>query len=520
MNQLQTLFITASLLLTFNLSAQDKYWTTDIATLIYNNCSSCHHDGGIAPFSLMTFEETTIYADEIHHAIEERSMPPWPADPTYRHFVGEALLEQSEIDAIHEWINMGMPFGDPAEAPAPPEFLPQGSLLDQIDFTLEIEPYTLQSDTDEYRWFVIENPFDETIYISELEVMAGLEDVVHHADLFLDYTGQSLAYDEADPLPGFNSSTGSPVNNYYINAWQPGGNIQKYPNNWGIEVPPNADFVIEIHYGPGGIGEIDETIMNVKLINNPVDVRPVQTAWLLWDTSPMLIDGPLVIPANEVVTFHQVSQPLADDLSLISICTHMHWLGKSYKVWFEKPDGEIVPLIDIPQWDFHWQKYYTFQHIQPIPAGSVLKSEGVYDNTLNNHDNPNNPPITVSRGITTDDEMFLCYFIFANYEAGDENILLDSTLITTYTPDFKNQASWNLYPNPTQNSIHLEGNFSSQTSTHFRIVNHLGKTVFETTRNIASNSNLTFDVENLPVGIYWLEWENGLGASSSKFIKL
>ena len=43
------------LFLMTNLTGQDNYWTTDIATIIYNNCASCHHDGGIAPFSLMSF---------------------------------------------------------------------------------------------------------------------------------------------------------------------------------------------------------------------------------------------------------------------------------------------------------------------------------------------------------------------------------------------------------------------------------------------------------------------------------
>ena len=522
MARLQTLTILFSIFFSINSFSQDQYWTTDIASLIYDNCSSCHHDSGIAPFSLMSYEETIIFVDEIHHAIEERSMPPWPADPDYRHFVGEALLEQSEIDAIHSWINMGMPYGDPADEPTPPVFFEQGSLLDQIDLTLQIEPYTLQSNTDEYRWFVIENPYDETIYISELEVISGLNEVVHHADLFLDYTGQSLAYDLADPLPGFNSSTGSPVNNYYINAWQPGGNIQKYPPNWGIEVPPNADFVFEIHYGPGGIGQVDDTKMNIKLINNPVNVRAVQTAWLLSDSAPILIDGPLVIPANEVVTFHQVSAPLSTDLSLISICPHMHWLGKSYKVWFEKPDGEIVPLIDIPHWDFHWQKYYTFQYVQPIPAGSVLKSEGVYDNTINNHDNPNNPPITVSKGITTDDEMFLCYFIFANYEDGDENILLDSSIITTTTLETELNNNWNLYPNPTIDEFRLEyyAQNNSDSNTQFRIFDHIGNTVFQTTRKNTSNFiQESFNVQHLPKGVYWLEWEENNQTQSAKFIK-
>jgi len=477
-------------------------------------------------------------ADAIHHVVDERSMPPWPADPDYRHFVGEAYLDSTEIAMIHQWIDYGLYYGDETIEPEPPIFPPQGSLLEQIDFTVAIEPYTLQSNVDEYRWFVIENPFDVPVYISQIEVFPGLEQVVHHADLFYDLSGTSLANDDADPLSGFNSSTGWPNNDYYINAWQPGANIVKYPQNWGIEIPPEADFVVEIHYGPDGIGLTDSTIMNLQFITNPVDVRPIKAAWLLSDTAPMLIDGPLVIPANEVVTFHQVSAPLPNDLSIVSICPHMHGLGKSYRVWFESPTGDSIPLINIPQWDFHWQKYYTFQQIQKIPAGSVMKSEGVYDNTVDNHDNPNDPPITVSKGPYTEDEMFLCYFIYTDYEEGDENIIMDSTLLeppteitmateedtmvvdTTMTSiGIYDHTLWRISPNPVKNQFVLEG--SSLASTlHFYIKNTSGQIVQQKRQsNATSTWHTVFDIQSLASGVYFLEWWDGTTQHTLKFVK-
>ena len=52
-----------------------------------------------------------------------------------------------------------------------------------------------------------------------------------------------MAYDLQDPLPGFNAQTGSPTYSYYMNAWQPGGDVVEYPPDWGIAVPPGSDFV-------------------------------------------------------------------------------------------------------------------------------------------------------------------------------------------------------------------------------------------------------------------------------------
>ena len=499
---------------------QNFNWAQDIAPIIYENCSSCHHDGGIAPFELMKFQDVYQNAHAIEHAVLEREMPPWPADPEYMHFANEDYLSQEEIDAIVWWINNGLPTGDMNLEPDPPVFLESGSLLDTIDFTVAIEPYTLQYNQDEYRWFVIENPFEEDFYISKIEVIPGLESIVHHADLFYDITGISMQYDNLDPLPGFNGNIGGPVNSHYINAWQPGARPAEYPEGWGVKVPPNADLVVEIHYGPGGIGLIDDTKMNLQFVRNTEEVRPVLANWLLYDSPPSLIDGPLFIPANEVVTFHQESYPLTTDLSIISICPHMHFLGKSYKVWYETPDGIEHPLIDIPNWDFHWQKYYTYQYVKKIPAGAVIKSEGVYDNTSNNHDNPFDPPQDCWRGGTTLDEMFLCYFIYAIYEEGDESILMDFSLFEDFDPSSLTENELLLFPNPASNEIFLSGYIPSTENLNFRISDAQGKLVFNTSRtNTRSVWYERFDISNLETGYYIIDWSGNSIKGSTKFFK-
>ena len=101
----------------------------------------------------------------------------------------------------------------------------------------------------------------------------------------------------------------------------------------------------------------------------------------------------------------------------------MHLLGKSYKVWMETPTGDSIPLIDIPQWHFEWQFYYRFLSPIHVPAGTVFKTEGVYDNTIWNPLNPNDPPQEVTYGSLTTDEMFLVYFIWADHEEGDEDLV-------------------------------------------------------------------------------------------------
>lgn len=487
----------------------------DIAPIIYTNCSSCHHAGAIAPFSLMSYEEVVFWTEQIVHEVYEGNMPPWPPDPNYRSFANEHYLSEDEKTLIIDWLLDGAPEGNPSLAPYPPTFPENGILMDPVDFIVEIEPYTLQSNEDEYRWFSVANPFEDTIYINKIEVVPGLETVVHHADLAYDVKGINMALDLTDPLPGFNNTTGNPVSDYYVNAWAPGANIATYPENWGVPVPPEADFLVEIHYGPNGIGQTDSTKIYLQFTPPSEVEREMTIRWYLQQTAPQLIDGPFFLPANEFSTFHQQSPPLAVDMSLVAICPHMHFLGHSYKVWAETPDNITIPLIDITNWDFHWQKYYYYPYVQRIPAGSIIYSEGVYNNTTSNHDNPNYPPIDVGLGLNTDDEMFLCLMIYADYQAGDENISMqqdtislsypESTLLFNALPKKEIQ----IYPNPVQDILNFETNLYQNSIIEIR--NQSGQLI----KSVLPSADNQIDISELKSGVYFLN----IGGQYERFVK-
>jgi len=370
-------------------------WVDDIAPIMHTHCARCHHNGGAGPFPLLTYEDVFFTANMDVHVMQDGEMPPWPADPEYRHFVGENVLSEQDVALFTEWYETGMAYGDESVVVEVPEFGPQGTLLESLDFVADFPEYTLQSDNEEYRWFVVPTNFEETKYIQAVEVIPGLPGAVHHADIFVDNTGESAALDEADPLPGFNGSTGWPTNTTYINAWQ---------------------------HGPDFGGQTDDTVMNLEWVDEPEsEIRPISVGWSLGNGA--MTDGPLVIPPNQLSTFHQEAVLWNSDKSLLSICPHMHLLGKSYKVWMETPAGDSIPLIDIPQWHFEWQFYYRFLSPVHVPAGTVFKTEGVYDNTVWNPLNPHDPPEEVTYGSLTTDEMFLVYLIWSNYEEGDEDLV-------------------------------------------------------------------------------------------------
>jgi hypothetical protein len=113
----------------------------------------------------------------------------------------------------------------------------------------------------------------------------------------------------------------------------------------------------------------------------------------------------------------------------------MHLVGESLKSYANKPNGDTIRFIDIPHWDFHWQGQYYYQKPVVVDGGSILRAFATYNNTTSNPHNPNTPPQTINLGEATTDEMMLVYFAYTAYQAGDENIIIDSSLITTPVVD-------------------------------------------------------------------------------------
>jgi hypothetical protein len=198
-------------------------------------------------------------------------MPPWPPDPDYTHFRDEKVLSQQEIDHINNWISGGMPSGDLSLAPPPPVFT-GNSLMADIDTSIQLPPYLIQNDEDEYRTFVIPSGNTSSKFLNQIEFIPGNSAVVHHIFLYHDTSNISHDLDISDPLPGFADSGFAPASKYaeILCGWIPGGDMITLPENMGFEVPTGADFVITIHYAPGSAGETDSTKINLKYSRLPM----------------------------------------------------------------------------------------------------------------------------------------------------------------------------------------------------------------------------------------------------------
>lgn len=404
------------LLFTNLIEAQNPNWSDDVAKIVYENCATCHRSNGIAPFKLTSYQDAVNNASGISTAISNGSMPPWTPDPNYKSFVHQRVMKQSDKNTVLQWIANNTPSGDLRFAPPAPNYSSSSQLVSP-NISLTIPTYTVTSNSDEYHNFVLPSGISAINYIKEIEVLPGNPSIVHHVLVFEDSTTNPIS-------PSSVGGTGSSASRLLF-GFTPGAQPYYTPVGTGLKLNANTRIILQIHYAPGSQGQTDATTINIK--TTTMTQRQIFVSFLLNHTTT-ITNGPLYIPANQTRTFNeQFTVPGAQ--TFLYAFPHMHLIGKSIESYGTTASGATIPIVKIPNWQFHWQDNFVFPNAIKIDSGTTLKAQAYYDNTVNNTENPNNPPQDVNLGEGTNDEMMLVFFAYMNYQAGDENLIIDKRII-------------------------------------------------------------------------------------------
>ncbi len=372
----------------------------DVAPLLFQHCSPCHRPGEEGPFPLLTFADAQRRINTIIEVTSRHFMPPWqPASQPWK-FAGERRLSDAQIAVFRRWLDAGLPEGDPRDLPPPPQFggpweLGVPDLIVQPD-----EPYVLgASGPDIYRNMVIKVPPGATNrYVRAMQFRPESR-AVHHAFMLVDRLGIARNLDAKDPDPGFpglDLPDGMESPGGHFLSWQPGRRSYVSPPGLPWVLPAGADVVVQLHLAPTGKPESVAPRIGLYFTN-----RPPEREFFKLDLTSLTLDfAPGV--TNQLVTDSFV---LPDDVQVIAVNPHCHYLGRDLRGFAVLPDGRTNQLLHIPEWNFNWQGDYRFAEPMPLPKGTRLEMRYVFDNSTNNPFNPNNPPVRVRYGVQTKDEM-------------------------------------------------------------------------------------------------------------------
>ncbi len=427
-------------------NSEQPTFTNRIAPIIYKNCTPCHRTGEAGGYSFVTYQEIARHADLIAAVTKDGYMPPWPADTAYSRFCDEFVLTQSELEALQVWAKTGAPLGDENTIPKPPDFFVD-STHEKPDLVLKMtESFFIKGDNSD-KFMIAKFPYEiaNDTFIRAIEFVPDNRKLLHHMNGHLvSYPegkkknvaeGQHLVEMDMDTDQvviykqlGLQNDDGTfPTLTPSVINYLPGVISTVYPEGiGGYRMSKKGAFLLkDLHYGPTPVNDSDQSIINIYFGNKPPK-RPTNEL-ILGTLGVSEVVPPLQIPPDEVKSF-STEITTTEKISLLTVNPHLHLLGKSFKSYAVKPNGDTIPLVRINKWDFRWQYFYTYKKPVIIPKGSRIRAEATFDNTTANPNNPFSPPRQVGERNTsmrTTDEMFQFIITFLPYRKGDENINLE-----------------------------------------------------------------------------------------------
>jgi hypothetical protein len=398
-----------------------------VAPIVFANCTTCHRPGEAAPFQLMSYRDARPLAKAIAAATASRVMPPWKAGPGDVEFANARKLTDAQIETIQRWVADGALEGDASKLPPLPKFT-EGWQLGTPDLAVSMsEAYEVPaSGPDVYRSFVVPLNLDRDVWVRAIDFRPSARAVVHHSLFFLDATGAARERDEQDPGPGFRGNMGGGVRGGGglgaflagrdspdrpenpiarvaggLGGWALGGRANELPSGLAFPVPKGSDLILSTHFHPSGKAEMEKSTVGLYFAPGP----PAQ-AFTTIQLPPLfgVFEGIDIAAGQDRYTI-QDSFVIPVDVKAFSVGAHAHYIGKEMKLTATLPDGTAKTLLWIKDWDFSWQERYQFKDYVTLPKGTRLDAIVSYDNSAANKRNPSRPPVRVTWGEESNDEM-------------------------------------------------------------------------------------------------------------------
>jgi hypothetical protein len=415
-------------------------FASDVALIIYEKCANCHRPGQVGPFSLLSLEDVRRHASTIAAVIDDGYMPPWKPVNEQVEYSNDRSLTKAQKEKLLAWVAAGTPSGNLSEAPALPQFA-DGWSLGKPDLVVKMNgSYEIPAEgRDIYRSFVFPLDLPEEKWIKAVELRSTAKGAMHHALFFLDLEHSARKLDGSDGKAGIagmgflgdvggglpdraraagrgllsrfrQQQPSEPTSNQAridgalergLGGYVPGAIPTRLPGDLAMHLPQGADIVMQTHFHPSGKPEVEQAELALYFTDKAPSKRlvPIQVPVMFG------FGAGIDIPAGEknYRIFDSFTLPI--DVQAISVGGHAHYICKTMQMTARKPDGSVIELMKIDDWDLDWQDRYLFKEPISLPAGTILETEIVYDNSADNPENPYQPPQRIRWGRESNDEM-------------------------------------------------------------------------------------------------------------------
>jgi hypothetical protein len=334
-----------------------KYtYNDDVFPIVRARCGSCHVAGGIAPMSLMTYEEAFPWAESIRAELVAAHMPPWHAEEGFGDLKGAHTLSSKELDVIMTWASGGNPRG------ALDQKLPEVTLKNEwamgapdlalrlpADFTVAADKmedtaeFTLATGTTESRW------------VRAVDLLPGTPSIVRSAVISIKTAAAEATAPGRMPAP-----------ERVLARWVPGHDPESIDNGAAVRLPAGAELVARIHYKKTwqfeGKPLTDRSTVGVYFTQSK-DARELLSVPIA--SAPLPPAG----ASNRTVTF---SQTIDEDVQALALAPDQVPPNITLQVEAVRPDGTREPMIRLltrPD----WERRYWFERPMTLPRGTRVE---------------------------------------------------------------------------------------------------------------------------------------------------
>lgn len=370
-------------------------YVTDVAPILKENCVSCHREGGIAPFAMNSHQMVMGWSTMIRETLMTKRMPPAQVDPDINHFSNARYISDADLQTLVHWIDAGAPRGSNPDEPLAGLSFQEGWELGEPDLVVYAEDFTIPATgVIDYRYPIIDLPFDKDVYVKAIQFIPTERSVVHHmiASVVEPQYSRDMESEERGEVR-------------FLEGYAPGKEAATvFPEGTGVFIPKGYKIRLDSHYTPMGREVKDHTAIGLYLADEVPEHE--------FRTYRLSHEGPnLVIPPGEMDHEMYASYVFDKEVTFYAFRPHMHTRGKDMRAKVIYPDNSTEDLINVANYNFNWQPTYRLEEPMVLPAGSRVVIEGAFDNSIYNP-GAADPTIASVGGLQTWDEMFAGYLTY------------------------------------------------------------------------------------------------------------
>ena len=331
-------------------------YNDDVFPILRDRCARCHVPDGVAPMSLITYDDTVPWGESIRVELLAGHMPPWSVDAAPTRFRNAQSISAREMNVLLTWATGGTPFGSTDKTPQPISYerrwalgAPDLELPFPNEFTL---PANKQEDVAE---FAVPTGFSERRWLRAVDIAPGTPAMVRSATVQIRSTS-----------PESGSITSEPM----LALWLPGDDPVPVNEGAAFEVPPRAELLVRVRYKKTWQYERKELrdrstigLYFAKEASQPVRVLSVTH------------DGP-ALQVNR--SRRQLSEASPDNVRAVAIYPSEHPSNAGIIVTAVAPDGSRRELIAFhPQ--RNWARRFWFTEPIALERGTKFETTVTFD---------------------------------------------------------------------------------------------------------------------------------------------